>query len=124
MKKKIEILGISKKLAGKEVLKDLSLEVQEGENVIVIGGSGCGKTVLLKHITGLLKPDSGKVLIDGEDITIDKDELGWKPLHKRFGMLFQSYALFNSLTVAENVAMGPREAGMPYTEKRIKEIIE
>ena len=119
---KIRVLEISKRLGGRQVLKNLSLEVREGENIVIIGGSGGGKTVLLKHIIGLLKPDSGRVLIDDEDIA-DKDEFGWKPLRKKFGMVFQSSALFNSLSVAENVGLGPREARV-YKEKEVREIVE
>lgn len=91
---KIKVLGISKKFGDHQVLKGISLEVKEGENMVIIGGSGCGKTVLLKHIIGLLKPDSGRILIDGEEI-VDKDEFGWKPLRKKFGMVFQSSAKRN-----------------------------
>lgn len=119
---KIKILGISKKFGDHQVLKGISLEVKEGENMVIIGGSGCGKTVLLKHIIGLLKPDSGRVLIDGEE-SANKDEFGWKPLRKKFGMVFQSSALFNSLTVAENIGLGPREAGT-WTEEEVKKIVE
>ncbi|NOX97488.1 MAG: ATP-binding cassette domain-containing protein [Nitrospirae bacterium] len=122
MKTKIEVLGISKKFGDHQVLRDVSLKVKEGENLVIIGSSGGGKTVLLKHIIGLLKPDSGKILIDGEEVT-DKDGFGLKPLRKKFGMVFQSSALFNSLTVAENIGLGPREARI-YTEKEIKEIVE
>lgn len=120
--KKIEVLEISKSFGDYQVLRGLSLEVKEGESIVIIGGSGCGKTVLLKHIIGLLKPDSGKVLIDGEEIA-DKDEFGWKPLRKKFGIVFQSSALFNSLTVAENVGLGPKEARI-YKEEEIEEIVE
>jgi len=119
---KIQALNISKKFGDHQVLRELSLEVRDGENLVIIGSSGGGKTVLLKHLIGLIKPDSGKILIDGEEIT-DKDEFGWKPLRKKFGMVFQSSALFNSLTVAENIGLGPREA-RTYSKGEIKKIVE
>lgn len=119
---KIEVLKISKRFRNYQVLKELSLEVKEGENMVIIGGSGCGKTVLLKHIIGLLKPDSGKILIDGEEAA-DRDALGLKPLRKKFGIVFQSSALFNSLTVAENIGIGLKEA-RTYKEEEIREIVE
>ncbi len=119
---KIEIIEINKKFGDHQVLKEISLGVKEGENLVIIGGSGCGKTVLLKHIIGLLKPDSGKVLIDGEPI-INQDEFGWKPLRKKFGMVFQSSALFNSLSIAENIGLGPRESRM-YAEEEVNEIVK
>ncbi len=118
---KIQVLGISKKFGDHQILRNLSLEVMEGENLVIIGSSGGGKTVLLKHIIGLMKPDSGRILIDGEEIT-DKDEFGWKPLYKKFGMVFQSSALFNSLTVAENIGLGPKEARV-YGKEEIAEIV-
>lgn len=118
----IKVFEISKKFGDHQVLRNLSLEIKEGENLVIIGGSGCGKTVLLKHIIGLLKPDSGRILIDGEEIA-DEDRLGWEPLRKKFGMVFQSSALFNSLTVAENIGLGPRESRI-CPEKETKEIIE
>lgn len=120
---KIELLEISKRFGEHQVFKDLSLEVREGENLIIIGGSGCGKTVLLKHIIGLIKPDSGKILIDGEEVS-DRDELGLKPLRKKFGMVFQSAALFNSLTVAENVGLGPKENGSYNKKEELDRIVE
>ena len=100
----IEIINLQKSF-GKSVLKDVNLVIESGETMVIIGRSGCGKSVLLKHITGLLHPDSGTILIDGQDVTqlngIDLDEL-----RKRFGFLFQGGALFDSMTVGENVGIG------------------
>jgi len=104
----IEIKNLSKSFHNHEVLNQLNLNIQTGETMVVIGRSGVGKTVLLKNIIGLLKPDSGGVLIDGQDIT----KLEGKELDKirlKFGMLFQGSALFDSLTVRENVGFSLKE---------------
>jgi phospholipid/cholesterol/gamma-HCH transport system ATP-binding protein len=102
---KIRIRGLDKSFGGKVVLSDLDLDVGDGESVVVIGGSGSGKSVLLKCILGLLRPDGGSILIDGEDVVglrgARRDEI-----NRKFGMLFQGSALFDSLPVWENVAFG------------------
>jgi phospholipid/cholesterol/gamma-HCH transport system ATP-binding protein len=98
----IEIKGISKSFNSHRVLKNLNLAVKRGSTLVVIGRSGCGKSVMLKHIVRLMRPDSGKVFIDGLDIW----ELGERDiftLRKRMNMVFQGGALFDSLTVGENV---------------------
>jgi phospholipid/cholesterol/gamma-HCH transport system ATP-binding protein len=102
---KIEVRGLRKAFGPKVVLDGLDLEVGEGESLVVIGGSGTGKSVLLKCILGLLKPDAGTIRIDGEDVV----GLPWRErerLMQKFGMLFQAGALFDSLKVWENVAFG------------------
>jgi phospholipid/cholesterol/gamma-HCH transport system ATP-binding protein len=99
----IHIVGVSKSFGPKQVLDDLSLDVAQGESLVIIGGSGTGKSVLLKHVIGLLKPDKGTVEIDG--VAIGK--LGNREItefRRRFGMAFQEGALFDSMTVWENVA--------------------
>ena len=104
----IEIKNLSKSFHNSKVLDQLNLTIQTGETMVIIGRSGVGKTVLLKNIIGLLKPDAGQILIDGEDIT----KLEGKALDKlrlKFGMLFQGSALFDSLTVEENVGFSLRE---------------
>lgn len=101
----IELVDVHKSFGAKSVLTGVNLTVQKGESVVVIGGSGSGKSVLLKHIIGLLRPDRGRVTIDGEDIShLHEDRLN--EVRKRFGMLFQSSALFDSMTVWENVGFG------------------
>ncbi|MCJ7507778.1 MAG: ABC transporter ATP-binding protein [candidate division Zixibacteria bacterium] len=116
----IEINDLYKGFHGKPVLEGVDLAIQKGETVVIIGRSGCGKSVLLKHIIGLLKPDKGQLLIDGEDITTyPKDRLN--QLRQRFGMLFQGAALFDSMTVAENVGLGLREH-TKMTDGQIREI--
>lgn len=100
----IEIVHL-KKSFGKPVLIDVNLKIERGETMVVIGRSGCGKSVLLKHITGLLKPDEGTLMVDGQDVTRLKGaELD--NVRKRFGFLFQGAALFDSMTVGENVGAG------------------
>ena len=104
----IEIRDLHKSFNGQEVLKGVSLRIERGELLALIGMSGFGKSVLLKHIIGLMKPDRGQVLIDQEDIF----QLTGKALEQmrtRFGFLFQGGALFDSLTVFENVAFPLRE---------------
>ncbi len=99
----IEIRDLYKSFGRKEVLRGVNLIINKGESMVVIGGSGSGKSVLLKHIIGLMKPDRGSVFIDDLDVT----KLGEKELYKlrrRFGMLFQGAALFDSLRVWENVS--------------------
>lgn len=104
----IDIQKLNKSFNSLHVLKDLDLKIRKGETTVIIGGSGTGKSILLKHIIGLIKPDSGKILIDGIDITTkNESELG--EIRGRFAMVFQSSALLNSLTVAENVGLGLKE---------------
>lgn len=103
----IKIIGLHKSFDGNHVLRGLELEVRPGETLAVIGKSGEGKTVLLRHIVGLLPPDSGRILLDGEEM-LTKVSLGGKR-KVRMAMVFQSSALFNSLTAGDNVALALRE---------------
>jgi len=104
----IEIRDLCKFFDKKQVLKNLTLQINDGETFVIIGRSGCGKSVLLKNIIGILKPESGQIIIDGKDIEkISEKELN--ELRLRFGMLFQGAALFDSLTVGENVSFGLME---------------
>lgn len=104
----IEAADLHKSFNNNRVLRGLNLTVNKGETMVVIGGSGCGKSVLLKHIIGILKPDNGMVLIEGKDISrMDERELN--ELRKRFGMLFQGAALFDSMQVWENVGFSLKE---------------
>jgi phospholipid/cholesterol/gamma-HCH transport system ATP-binding protein len=90
------------------ILDNINLRVRKGEVLVVLGGSGCGKTTLLRHLIGLLHPYSGSIYIKGQDITdLNEDELN--NIRKRMGMLFQGAALFNSMTVGDNVALPLRE---------------
>lgn len=117
----IEIINIHKSFGEKHVLKGVNLTVQKGESVVVIGGSGSGKSVLLKHIIGLLKPDEGMVRVDSVELA-SLSEKGLNDTRKKFGMLFQSSALFDSMKVWENVGFGLKRH-TEYTDARIKEIV-
>lgn len=107
----IEIRNLQKSFNGKPVLRGVDLEIQNGESQIIIGRSGCGKSVLLKHIIGLVKPDAGQIFIDGDEVTSSSTRDLYR-LRRKFGMLFQGAALFDSMTVEENVALGVREHRM------------
>ena len=115
----IKLVDIHKSFGRQKVLDGLDIEIEEGKTTVIIGRSGGGKSVLLKHIIGLLRPDRGQVLIDGVDITkLNDRELN--EIRKKFGMLFQESALFDSMTVGENVAFPLRE----HTSMKEKEIRE
>jgi len=104
----IRIRGLAKRLGRKQVLLDLDLDIPTGVTMVIMGRSGSGKSVLLKHIIGLMRPDAGSIEVDGRPTTgLAEGDLN--EVRKRFGMLFQSAALFDSLTVGENVALPLRE---------------
>jgi len=115
----IELKDIYKSFEGKDVLRGVNLKVKKGDSVVVIGGSGSGKSVLLKHIIGLLIPDSGTVIIDSTDLS-ELNEDGLHDIRKKFGMLFQSAALFDSMKVWENVGFGLKRH-THLTDTEIKE---
>ena len=118
----IFIKDVSKHFEGKEVLKDIDLHIPRGETVVVMGRSGCGKSVLLKLITGLMKPDSGEIWFDGVEISKLKLK-AFNQIRQRVGMLFQSAALFDSMTVEENVGfMLDRHTNQ--SRQKIREIVE
>jgi phospholipid/cholesterol/gamma-HCH transport system ATP-binding protein len=104
----IEIINVHKSFGSFAVLRGASLTVEKGESMTVIGGSGSGKSVLLKHVIGLLYPDKGRIVIEGQVLN-DLDERGLNEVRKKFGMLFQGAALFDSLTVWENVGFGLKQ---------------
>lgn len=104
----IEIKNISKSFDGKPVLRDISLSIPEASSQVIIGTSGCGKTVLLRCIIGLIKPDAGSIYVNGQNIVqLPRKEL--YEVRKKFGMLFQGAALFDSMTVEENISLPLRE---------------
>ena len=122
----IEIINLSKSFNNQQVLKNLNLTIKKGQTRVIIGRSGCGKSVLLKHIVCLLKPDSGQVIIDSQDIT-KMEENGINRLRLRIGLLFQGAALFDSLDVGENVGFVLREhtdADEATITKRVSESLE
>jgi phospholipid/cholesterol/gamma-HCH transport system ATP-binding protein len=99
----ITIRGLNKSFGVQHVLRGLDLDIERGKINIIIGGSGQGKSVLMKHLMGLLKSDSGEILVDGQDIA-NLSEVQWSKLRRKFGMVFQYAALFDSLNVVENIA--------------------
>ncbi len=104
-----------------QVLDNVSLEVKRGEVLVILGGSGCGKTTLLKHMTGLLQPTAGQILYAGRDITLlDEEELA--EVQRGIGIAFQSSGLFNSMTVGDNVALPLREYG-DMDERLVKPLV-
>lgn len=119
----IEVRQLYRSFGTKPILEDMSFRIEKGESVVIIGRSGGGKSVLLKHLIGLLTPDRGEVLIAGENI-VGLTERELLRVRRRFGMVFQSAALFDSMTVEENVAFPlRREPGLTSAEiaKRVSE---
>jgi phospholipid/cholesterol/gamma-HCH transport system ATP-binding protein len=115
----IRLEHVSVQFGPQRVLNDISLDIQRGQTVVVIGESGCGKTVLLKLIIGLLRPTSGRCLFDGQ-VLVDLDDRRLTQQRLRFGFLFQGAALFDSLTIFDNVALGLREQ-RKFTEREVRE---
>jgi phospholipid/cholesterol/gamma-HCH transport system ATP-binding protein len=112
----IEVIDLHKSLNGIHVLKGINFKVEKGEILALMGKSGHGKSVLLKHIVGIMKPDRGKILIDGEDISTSRGS-ALERLRKKFGFLFQGGALFDSINVFENVAFPLQEKTHMEKEK-------
>ncbi len=103
-----EIRGLVKRFGDRVVLDGIDLDIHKGELITLIGRSGSGKSVLLQHMIGLIRPDAGKVVFDGQEVS-SLSERAWVKVRKRIGMLFQESALFDSLTVEDNVAYALRE---------------
>jgi len=119
----IKLIGLNKSFGKQKVLDNLNLEIESNKTTVIIGRSGGGKSVLLKHIIGLIKPDSGSVLVDGEDIAGMNDrELN--DIRRKFGMLFQEAALFDSMDVGENVAFPLKEHSKMTKEEIRKTVAE
>jgi len=117
----IEVKKVHKSFDSKKVHTGINLSIRKGDNVTVLGGSGSGKTILLKELNGLIKPDEGEVIIERENIVpMDENEL--VHVRKKIGMLFQGSALFDSLTVAENIAYPLRE-GNSIPEEEIAKVV-
>ncbi len=115
----IDLVGLRKAFDGQKVLDGCTLHIERGETVVIIGRSGSGKSVLLKHLVGLMQPDAGQVIISGENvIEFNADE--WETMRTRFGVLFQNAALFDSLSVWENVGLGLLE----HTKLKRDEVYE
>ena len=111
----IEFRNVTIEFDDRKVLNNLSFKVMKGETKIILGGSGCGKSTTIKLVLGLLKPDSGQVLVDGEDVT-NYSEVQMMHVRKKIGMIFQEGALFDSLSVYDNVAFKLHEQGVPEEE--------
>ncbi|MCX7831121.1 MAG: ATP-binding cassette domain-containing protein, partial [Acidobacteria bacterium] len=111
-------MGIKKSFGRNQVLKGVDLTVEEGKTLVILGGSGSGKSVLLKTTIGLIKPDEGRILIENVDVT-DYSEKEWFSVRKKISYMFQWGALFDSMTVFDNVAFPLRE--MRTDEKEVKE---
>jgi phospholipid/cholesterol/gamma-HCH transport system ATP-binding protein len=107
---KIRVNNLHKSFGENDVLQGIDLEIKQGESMVILGGSGSGKTVLIKCIIGLISPDEGEIYVDGQEVT-SLNERGMNEIRKKFGMLFQWGALFDSLTVWENVGFGLRRHG-------------
>jgi phospholipid/cholesterol/gamma-HCH transport system ATP-binding protein len=122
----IEVRDLKRSYGSNRILDGVSFEIEKGESVVIIGRSGGGKSVLLKHMIGLLRPESGQVLIGGEDIS-QMNERELIRVRGRFGMLFQGAALFDSMTVAENVGFAfRRQRGLTSAEitRKVTEALE
>ena len=123
----IEIKNLHKNFGSNKVLQGVDLEIETGETIVIIGRSGCGKSVLIKHVVGLLYPDEGYVKVEGQRV----DEMAMKELYtlrRKFGFLFQASALFDSMTVEENIALPLVESGKHFSrfelDKKVAEKLE
>ena len=119
----LDIRGVKKAFGKKKVFTNANLSIRRGETISIIGASGCGKSVLLKHIVGLLDPDEGQIIFDDEDVTAGGEE-AFVRLRQRVAMLFQGAALFDSLSVFENVAYGLREQRKLSEEQIVERVAE
>ena len=118
----IRIEGLSMGFEGQSVLKGLDLEIRRGETVVILGASGSGKSVLMKLIIGLLKPDAGRIIIQGEDVTSFVHDREWNALRLKMGFLFQGSSLYDSMTVGENVSFA-LEHHFPMSPDKIREVV-
>ena len=119
----IELRDVHRAFGRNQVLRGLDLEVLDGETLSIIGFSGAGKSVVLKHIVGLIRPDSGEVLVDGQNVSeLDLEELN--ELRRDIGYVFQFAALFDSMSIADNVAMGLRRIPGMYDEEIMARVRE
>lgn len=118
----IEIKNLHKSFGTKKVLSGVNLLIEEGETIVIVGRSGCGKSVLLKHVVGLLLPDEGEVMV-GEKIVNQLNNKELYALRKQFGFLFQGSALFDSMTVEENISLPLVEAEKKFQKKEIDKLV-
>ncbi len=123
---KIAVIGLKKSFGEKPVLRGIDLEIMPGESLVLVGGSGAGKSVFLKHLIGLLLPDEGHVIVDGIDLTLAEPSVALR-LRKKFGMSFQEGALFDSMTVFGNIAFPLRrhtDMDQAAVAARVRECLE
>ena len=118
----ISLQHIDKSLGGKQVLQDMSIDIRKGESVVIVGGSGQGKSVTLKHMIGLMQPDGGHVFVMGEDICCMRSQ-ELNRFRRNFGMAFQEGALFDSMNVFENIAF-PLRRHTKMTEDQVRSRVE
>ncbi len=116
----IRIVNLHKSFGEKKVLQGINLDVERGETLVIIGQSGSGKSILIKHLIGLITPDKGEIYVDGEEITCLSEDKRYE-VRRKFGMLFQGAALFDSLTVLQNVSFG-LERYSDYSYEQIKKM--
>lgn len=119
----IEINNLHKSFGSKKVLRGVNLTIEQGQTIVIIGRSGCGKSVLIKHIVGLLSPDSGFVKVENK-IVNNLNQKDLYELRKKFGFLFQGAALFDSMTVEENVSLPLVESKLNYSKSEIRIIVD
>jgi phospholipid/cholesterol/gamma-HCH transport system ATP-binding protein len=118
----IRLRALSKTFGAQQVLKGVDLDILRGETMVIIGQSGGGKSVILKHMVGLLQPDDGTVEVDN-DVISSKNHFKTDVIRRKMGMVFQSGALFDSMTTAENIAFALREHNRHLTEDQLREIV-
>lgn len=118
----IEIEGLRKGFNGQPVLEGVDLRIFDGETIVILGASGSGKTVLMSLVVGLLEPDGGRIVIDGEDVTTFTRDSQWDKLRLKMGFLFQGGALYDSMTISENISFA-LEQHLDLTEEQIREIV-
>jgi phospholipid/cholesterol/gamma-HCH transport system ATP-binding protein len=115
----IQVVNLHKTFGEQKVLTGINVTIPEGKTCVILGGSGSGKTVLMKHMIGLLKPNEGQVFVDGEDI-VPLGDAQMEQVRRKFGMVFQAAALFDSMNVFENVAFPLREHRKDWSEEQVR----
>lgn len=115
----IQLHGLKKNFGAQMVLADVNLDIRRGETMVIIGQSGGGKSVILKHMIGLLQPDDGEVVVDGVTISTSRS-FDTRTIRKKMGMLFQSGALFDSMDTGENIAFAASRASSSFPKKRCR----
>ncbi|RJP69203.1 MAG: ATP-binding cassette domain-containing protein [Candidatus Abyssobacteria bacterium SURF_17] len=118
----IRIENVTKSFNGQTVLSGITLEIREGETVVILGASGSGKTVLMNLLVGLLEPDSGRIMIDGQDVTAFTRDSQWDEVRLKIGFLFQGSALYDSMTIGENISFAIRHH-LNLTEEQIRDVV-